>query len=367
MKYDFVIVGSGLFGAVFAEQALKKEKKVLVIDKRDHIGGNVYTESIDGINVHKYGPHIFHTNNDRVWNYVNKFSSFNRFTYMPLANFNNKYFNLPFNMNTFYQIWGLSNPDEVKNKIISQTKKYQSTKPKNLEEQAIKLVGNDVYEALIKGYTEKQWGRKATDLPPFIIKRLPVRFTFDNNYFNDKYQGIPEGGYTKMVEKILEGIEVKLNVNFLDDREHWQKISKKIIYTGPIDEYYNFRYGKLEYRSLRFETETIDQENYQGCAVVNYTDHKTPFTRIIEHKHFEFGTQEKTIITREYPQEWDESKERYYPVNDSKNNELFLKYKELSCSEKNVIFGGRLGDYKYYDMHMVIGSALSKSKKILEE
>tara|TARA_Y100001970_G_C14231075_1_gene858670 strand:+ start:2093 stop:3205 length:1113 start_codon:yes stop_codon:yes gene_type:complete len=367
MKYDYLVVGSGLFGSVFSEQARKKGKKVLIIEKRDHIGGNIYTENINGIQVHKYGPHIFHTNYEKVWNYVTKFTTFNRFTYMPMANFEGKYFNLPFNMNTFNQIWGLTNPKDVLEKIKSQTAHLEDQKPKNLEEQAIKLVGKDVYETLIKGYTEKQWGRKATELPPFIIKRLPVRFTFDNNYFNDKYQGIPEGGYTKLIESILEGIEVKTNTDFFKDKDYWLKTAKKIIFTGPIDEYYDYVFGNLEYRSLKFENEFLEEDNFQGCAVVNYTSSKVPFTRIIEHKHFDNSDQKGSIITKEYPQDWSIDKERYYPINDEKNNEIYKKYKELSLKDEKVYFGGRLAEYKYYDMHMVIGSALSKSEKILEK
>ena len=367
MEYDYLVVGSGLFGAVFSEQAKKKGNKVLVIEKRNHIGGNIYSEEINGIQVHKYGPHIFHTNYEKVWKYVNQFTSFNRFTYMPMANFEGKLYNLPFNMNTFYQIWGLSDPNDVKKKIISQTHKLNDVIPKNLEDQAIKLVGEDVYKTLIKGYTEKQWGRKAKDLPPFIIKRLPVRFTYDNNYFNDKYQGIPEGGYTKLIESIFDGIEIKTNVDFFKEKDYWLNSAKKIIFTGPIDEYYDYTFGSLEYRSLRFENEILEEDNFQGSAVINYTSSQVPYTRIIEHKHFDATEASGTVITREYPQDWSIDKERYYPINDDKNNAIYKQYKELSLKDDKVYFGGRLAEYKYYDMHMVIGSALSKSEKILEK
>ncbi|GLB48139.1 UDP-galactopyranose mutase [Neptunitalea lumnitzerae] len=364
LKYDYLIVGSGLFGCVFAHEAYKKGKKCLVIDKRSHIGGNIYCENVEGINVHKYGAHIFHTNDREIWDYVNSFVEFNRFTNAPIANYNGKLYNLPFNMNTFYQLWGVKTPDEAKAKIDEQIKDLNITNPQNLEEQALSLVGVDVYEKLIKGYTEKQWGRKATELPAFIIKRLPVRFTFDNNYFKDKYQGIPIGGYNKLIDGLLDGIEVKTEVDFFKEKAYFESIADKIVFTGKIDEYYNFQFGKLAYRSLEFKTEVKDTANYQGNAVVNYTDRETPFTRIIEHKHFEFGTQEKTVITREYPQEWDESKEPYYPVNDAINSEMFRKYKALADNEKDIIFGGRLAEYKYYDMHQVIGSALKKAKSI---
>lgn len=361
-KYDYLIVGSGLFGAVFAHEAYKKGKKCLVIDKRSHKGGNVYCEKIEDINIHKYGAHIFHTNDKEIWDYVNQFVEFNRYTNSPVAFYKNEVYNLPFNMNTFYQLWGVKTPEEAKNKIEEQVKASGITNPKNLEEQAISLVGMDIYEKLIKGYTEKQWGRKATELPAFIIKRLPVRFTYDNNYFNDKYQGIPIGGYNKLIDGLLEGIEVRLNVDFFAQREELTLLADKIVFTGKIDEYYNNQFGNLEYRSLKFETKTLDQSNFQGNAVVNYTENKIPFTRIIEHKHFEFGTQKKTVITYEYPDEWSLGKESYYPVNDDKNNAIYNQYKSLSEKDNNVIFGGRLAEYKYYDMHQIIASALKKSK-----
>lgn len=361
-KYDYLIVGSGLFGAVFAHEAYKKGKKCLVIDKRSHKGGNVYCEKIEDINIHKYGAHIFHTNDKEIWDYVNQFVEFNRYTNSPVAFYKNEVYNLPFNMNTFYQLWGVKTPEEAKNKIEEQVKASGITNPKNLEEQAISLVGMDIYEKLIKGYTEKQWGRKATELPTFIIKRLPVRFTYDNNYFNDKYQGIPIGGYNKLIDGLLEGIEVRLNVDFFAQREELTLLADKIVFTGKIDEYYNNQFGNLEYRSLKFETKTLDQSNFQGNAVVNYTENKIPFTRIIEHKHFEFGTQKKTVITYEYPDEWSLGKESYYPVNDDKNNAIYNQYKSLSEKDNNVIFGGRLAEYKYYDMHQIIASALKKSK-----
>lgn len=361
-QYDYLIVGSGLFGAVFAHEAQKKGKKCLVIDKRNHKGGNVYCEQTEGINIHKYGAHIFHTNDKEIWDYVNQFVEFNRYTNSPVAFYKNEVYNLPFNMNTFYQLWGVRTPEEAKNKIEEQVKASGITNPKNLEEQAISLVGMDIYEKLIKGYTEKQWGRKATELPAFIIKRLPVRFTYDNNYFNDKYQGIPIGGYNKLIDGLLDGIEVRLNVDFFAQREELTLLADKIVFTGKIDEYYNNQFGSLEYRSLKFETKTLDQSNFQGNAVVNYTENKIPFTRIIEHKHFEFGTQKKTIITYEYPDEWSLGKESYYPVNDDKNNAIYNQYKSLSEKDNNVIFGGRLAEYKYYDMHQIIASALKKSK-----
>ena len=358
-KYDYLIVGAGLYGSIFAYEMNKKGKKCLVIDKRNHIGGNIYCENIEGINVHKYGAHIFHTNNKEVWEYINNFCEFNNYINSPIANYKGEIYNLPFNMNTFNKLWGVVTPEEAKAKIEEQKKEFSMTEPKNLEEQAISLIGKDIYEKLIKGYTEKQWGRKATELPAFIIKRLPVRFTYDNNYFNDRYQGIPIGGYTRIIEKMLVGIEVKLNTNFFDDREYFENIAEKIVFTGMIDEFYNYKFGKLEYRSLRFETETLNEESYQGNAVVNYTERETPYTRIIEHKHFEFGKQEKTVITKEYPSEWKEGDEPYYPVNDEKNNKLYEKYRELAEKEKNVIFGGRLGEYKYYDMDKIIEKVLS--------
>jgi UDP-galactopyranose mutase len=363
-KYDYLIVGSGLFGSVFAHEATKKGKKCLVIDIRNHKGGNVFCENIEGINVHKYGAHIFHTNDKGIWDYVNQFVEFNRYTNSPIAFYKNEVYNLPFNMNTFYQLWGVKTPDEAKAKIEEQVKASGVTNPKNLEEQAISLVGIDIYNKLIKGYTEKQWGRKATELPSFIIKRLPVRFTFDNNYFDDKYQGIPIGGYNKLIEGLLEGIEVKLNVDFFEDRTFYTQLADKIVFTGKIDEYYNNQYGNLEYRSLKFETKLLQIESFQGNAVVNYTDKEVPYTRIIEHKHFEFGNQKKSVITYEYPIEWTQGKESYYPVNDEKNNSIYRKYKELSDKDKNVIFGGRLAEYKYYDMHQIIASALNKVKQI---
>lgn len=364
MKYDYLIVGAGLFGSVFAHEVTKKGKKCLVIDKRNHIGGNVYCEKIEGINVHKYGAHIFHTNNKEIWDYVNSFVEFNRYTNSPIAMYKGKIYNLPFNMNTFYQLWGVKTPQEAKEKLESQIKENFFKKPKNLEEQALSLVGKDIYEKLIKGYTEKQWGRKATELPAFIIKRLPVRFTFDNNYFNDKYQGIPIGGYNKLVEKLLDGIDVRTKQDFFNKKDFFLNKAHTIVYTGKIDEFFNYKHGKLAYRSLSFENEVLDLVNYQGNAVVNYTEKKIPFTRIIEHKHFEFGAQKKTVITKEYPAEWKEGKEPYYPVNDEKNSLIYGKYKKMADATNNVIFGGRLAEYKYYDMHQVIASALKKAKEI---
>lgn len=363
-KYDFLIVGAGLYGSVFAYEVKKRGKTCLIIDKRDHIAGNIYTEKIEGINVHKYGAHIFHTNKREVWDYVNNFSEFNRYTNSPIANYNGEIYNLPFNMNTFNKMWGVETPEEAKEKIRKQCIDNYSENPKNLEEQAINLVGTDIYEKLIKGYTEKQWGRPCSELPAFIIKRLPVRFTYDNNYFNDIYQGIPIGGYTTMVQKMLDGIEVVLNTDYLKDKDKWDNIADKVIYTGPIDAYFDYKLGVLQYRSIYFENEILEIENFQGNAVVNYTDKETPYTRIIEHKHFEFGTQPKTIISREYSKEWDKEDEPYYPINDDKNNKLYNKYKELAENEENVIFGGRLGEYKYYDMDKVIEVALAKVKEI---
>jgi UDP-galactopyranose mutase len=350
---------------VFAHQCKKAGKKCLVIDKRAHSGGNVYCENIEGINVHKYGPHIFHTNDKAIWDFVNSFVEFNRFTFMPMANYKGKLYNLPFNMNTFYQLWGTISPQEAIQKIESQVKGLNITSPKNLEEQALSLVGTDIYEKLIKGYTEKQWGKKANELPAFIIKRLPVRFTYDNNYFNDKYQGIPIGGYNKLTEALLEGIEVKLNTDFFANRQHYLNLAPKTVFTGKIDDYFDCRFGELEYRSLRFEVEVLEKNNFQGNAMVNYTDSETPFTRITEHKHFEFGTQPHTVISREYPQKGTKNNESYYPINDVLNNSLYRKYEQLSFEHPNVIFGGRLAEYKYYDMHQVIGAALAKSKKEL--
>lgn len=364
-KYDFLIVGSGLYGSVFANEANRNGKKCLIIDKRSHIGGNIYTEKIENINVHKYGAHIFHTNNKEVWDYVNKFAQFNRYTNSPIANYKGEIFNLPFNMNTFNKMWGVITPKEAKEKIEEQRRENYTEEPKNLEEQAINLVGIDIYEKLIKGYTEKQWGRSCRELPSFIIKRLPVRFTYDNNYFNSYYQGIPVDGYTSMIESMIEGIDVKLNEDYLKDKEMWNSIACKIVYTGPIDAYFNYKFGVLEYRSVSFEEEILECENYQGNAVVNYTDSNIPYTRIIEHKHFEFGTQPKTIISREYSAEWKLGDEPYYPVNDSRNNELYDKYRILTKEEDNVIFGGRLGEYKYYDMDKVIELALKKARESL--
>ncbi|AUC85236.1 UDP-galactopyranose mutase [Polaribacter sp. ALD11] len=362
MKYDYLIVGSGLFGAVFAHEANNRGKKCLVIDKRSHLGGNIYCEEKEGINVHKYGAHIFHTNDKTIWDYVNSFVEFNRFTNSPMANYKGELYNLPFNMNTFYQLWGVKTPEEAKSIIQDQIKGLNIIEPKNLEEQALSLVGTDIYYKLIKGYTEKQWGRPATELPAFIIKRLPVRFTFDNNYFKDKYQGIPLGGYNKLIDGLLKGIDTKTSVDYFKNKKEWDQKADKIVFTGKIDEFYNYQFGKLNYRSLKFEHETLNTENHQGNAVVNYNEKEVPYTRIIEHKHFEFGTQSKTIVTKEYPQEWDDSKEPYYPINDDKNGDLFLKYKKISKKEDNVIFGGRLAEYKYYDMHQVIGSALKRVK-----
>ena len=362
-KYDYLIVGSGLFGSIFAYEANKKGKKCLVIDKRDHIGGNIYCEDIEDINVHKYGAHIFHTSNKEIWDYVNSFVEFNRYTNCPVANYKGELYNLPFNMNTFYQLWKVKTPQEAIAKIEEQVKEANIEEPQNLEEQAIKLVGKDIYEKLIKGYTEKQWGKKATELPSFIIKRLPVRLTFDNNYFNDKYQGIPVGGYNKIIEKMLENIDVKLNTDFFENREELEDMAEKIVFTGMIDEFYDYKFGTLEYRSLKFEHETLEEENYQGNAVVNYTEYDIPYTRIIEHKHFEYGNQPKTVITREYPATWNKGDEPYYPINNDENNELYSKYKELADKEENVIFGGRLAEYKYYDMHNVIEKALEAVNK----
>lgn len=358
-KYDYLIVGSGIFGSIFAYEANKRGKKCLVIDKREHIGGNIFCENIEQINVHKYGAHIFHTSNKEVWNYINNFVEFNRYTNSPVANYKGELYNLPFNMNTFYQLWKVKTPKEAKEKIEEQVRDANIVEPRNLEEQAIKLVGKDIYEKLIKGYTEKQWGKKAIELPAFIIKRLPVRFTYDNNYFNDKYQGIPIGGYNVFIEKMLEGIEVKLNTDFFKNREELENLANKIVFTGMIDEFYDYRFGTLEYRSLRFEHEILNEENHQGNAVVNYTEYEIPYTRVIEHKHFEDGQQEKTVITKEYPATWKKGDEPYYPINNEKNNLMYEKYKELADKEENIIFGGRLAEYKYYDMHHVIERALN--------
>lgn len=362
MKYDYLIVGAGLYGAVFAHEAKKAGKKVLVIDRRDHIAGNVYTEKVEDIHVHKYGAHIFHTNNKEVWEYVNQFAEFNRFTNSPVANYRGELYSLPFNMYTFNKMWGVVTPEEAAAKIEEQRLAAGISEPKNLEEQAISLVGTDIYEKLVKGYTEKQWGRPCSELPAFIIKRLPVRLTFDNNYFNALHQGIPVGGYTKMVRNMLEGIEIRLGVDYLEEKETLGALADKVVYTGAIDAYFGYKLGVLEYRSVRFETEVLDKPNFQGNAAVNYTDAKTPWTRIIEHKWFEFGTQPKTVISREYSSEWKVGDEPYYPVNDEKNMNLYKKYKELAKTEEKIIFGGRLGEYRYYDMDAVIASALEKCK-----
>lgn len=369
--YDYLIVGTGLFGAVFAYKAKQQGKKCLVIDRRPHLGGNIYCEKMEGINVHKYGAHIFHTSNKTVWEFVNSIVEFNRYTNSPVANYKGKLYNLPFNMNTFYQMWGVTTPAEATAKIeeqkaeaVARMKEQGVTEPRNLEEQAQLLIGKDIYEALIKGYTEKQWGRKCTELPAFIIKRLPVRLVFDNNYFNDKYQGIPIGGYNVLIERLLEGVEIRLNCDFFANREELSAMADKIVFTGAIDEFYNYQFGKLEYRTVNFETEVLDMPNYQGNAVVNYTEKEVPYTRVIEHKHFEmFGADievcPKTVISKEYSSEWTEGSEPYYPVNDEKNNSLYLKYKELADKETNVIFGGRLAEYKYYDMHHIVEKALN--------
>jgi UDP-galactopyranose mutase len=362
IRYDYLIVGAGLFGSMYAYKARQAGKRVFVVDKRSHTGGNLYCENIEGINVHKYGPHIFHTSNKKVWDFVNSIVPFNHFRYSPLACYKDRLYNLPFNMNTFYQLWGTKTPEEAKNKIEQQKKEFiiklHGRSPSNLEEQAISLVGEEVYEKLIKGYTEKQWGRPCNELPAFIIKRLPVRFSFDNNYFNDLYQGIPEGGYNRLIKGLLKDIEVRVNTDFFRERNELCKTVDKIVYTGKIDEYFDYRYGKLEYRSLRFEEELPDTDNYQGNAAINYTDTNHPYTRIIEHKHFEFGAQPITVITKEYPQEWEDGREPYYPVNNEKNNRLYEKYKILSDREANVLFGGRLAEYKYYDMHQIIENTL---------
>ena len=362
MKYDYLVIGAGLYGAVFAHEAKNAGKKVLVIDKRDHIAGNVYTEEVEDINVHKYGAHIFHTNNKEVWEYVNRFAEFNRFTNSPVANYKGELYSLPFNMYTFNKMWGVVTPEEAAEKIEEQKRAAGISEPKNLEEQAISLVGTDIYEKLIKGYTEKQWGRPCCELPAFIIKRLPVRLTFDNNYFNALYQGIPQGGYTKMVSNMLEGAEVRLGVDYLAEKKELDALADKVVYTGAIDAYFGYKLGVLEYRSVRFETEVLDKPNFQGNAAVNYTDAGTPWTRIIEHKWFEFGAQPKTVISREYSSEWKVGDEPYYPVNDEKNMKLYEEYKNLSASEEKVIFGGRLGEYRYYDMDAVIASALKKCR-----
>lgn len=363
-KYDYLIIGAGLFGSVFAFKAKQIGKQVLVIDKKPHIGGNLFCENIEGINVHKYGAHIFHTSDKEVWDFVNSIVEFNRYTNSPVANYKGKLYNLPFNMNTFYALWGTKTPSEAIAKIEEQKKKYGVSKPENLEEQALSLIGKDIYEILIKGYTEKQWGRKATQLPPFIIKRIPVRYTYDNNYFNDKYQGIPIGGYNKLIEGLLVGIDVECNVDYFKRKDELNKLADKIVFTGMIDEFYNYRFGQLEYRSLRFEEEIINCQNFQGNAVINYTESEIPFTRIIEHKHFEFGTQDKTVITKEYPSEWKKGNDPYYPINDNKNEEIYIKYKKLASQEKNILFGGRLAEYKYYDMHQIVSNVLKIFKNI---
>lgn len=363
--YDYLIVGAGLFGATFANRAKEVGKACLVIDKRDHIAGNVYTKEVEGIQVHIYGAHIFHTNSRKVWNFVNRFAEFNRFTNSPIANYHGEIYSLPFNMYTFNKMWGVTTPKEAEEIIAKQVREAGIGEPKNLEEQAIRLVGTDIYEKLIKGYTQKQWGRKCTDLPAFIIKRLPVRFTYDNNYFNALYQGIPMGGYTRLVENMLEGTDVRLGTDYLADKENLDRLAKKVIYTGPIDAYFGYQLGTLEYRSVRFETEVLDIPNYQGNAAVNFTDEETPFTRIIEHKWFEFGTQQKTVISREYSSEWNRGDEPYYPVNDEKNSALYKEYKKLADADGKVLFGGRLGEYRYYDMDAVIDSALAFSERVL--
>lgn len=363
MHYDYLVVGAGLFGAAFAQRMLETEKSVLVIEKRDHIGGNVFTEEVEEIQVHRYGAHIFHTDSKKAWEYVNRFAEFNRYTNSPIANYHGQLYSLPFNMYTFHKMWDVNTPIEAADIIARQRHDSGILVPTNLEEQAISLVGTDIYEKLIKGYTEKQWGRPCRELPSFIIRRLPVRYTYDNNYFTSRYQGIPIGGYTRMVEKMLSGIEVRLNVDYLEDKAHWDSLADRVVYTGPIDAYFGYCCGPLAYRSVRFETEVLDMPNFQGNAVVNYTDRETPFTRIIEHKHFEFGTQSKTVISREYSQEWEPGMEPYYPVNDEKNTALYEQYRALAEKEPNILFGGRLGQYRYYDMDAVLLSALELAEK----
>lgn len=363
--YDILIVGAGPYGSTVAYEAKKRGLKCLVVEKRDHIGGNIYTKNINGINVHYYGAHIFHTSNKEIWNYVNQFAEFNHYINSPLANYKNKLYNLPFNMNTFYQMWGTKTPAEALAKIEEQKTKHNYTNPSNLEEQALMLVGEDIYFKLIKGYTEKQWGLQATEIPAFIIRRIPVRLRYDNNYFNDPYQGIPIGGYTAIIEKMLEGIEIQLNTDFLSDKNRFESMAKKIVYTGEIDRYFDYKYGQLDYRSLRFEHQVLENtDNFQGNAVVNYTEREVPYTRIIEHKHFEFGEQKTTVISKEYSEEYKDGTDPYYPINDERNNELFARYKKLADSKKNIHFGGRLGEYKYYDMDKVIASALSNCESI---
>lgn len=366
MKYNYLIVGAGLFGAVFAHEATKAGKKCLVIDRRNHIAGNIYTEEMEGVNVHKYGAHIFHTSDKKIWNYINEFAEFNNYINSPVAVYKDELYNLPFNMNTFSKMWNIKTPTEAKQIIANQIADLNIKEPANLEEQALSLVGTDVYEKLIKGYTEKQWGRECKELPSFIIKRLPLRFTYDNNYFNDRFQGIPMGGYTPIIEKMLEGSDILTDTDYFEFRKNNPDIAETTVFTGMIDEYFDFCYGHLEYRTVRFETEVLDEENFQGNAVVNYTEREVPYTRIIEHKHFEFGKQEKTVISKEYSTEWVPGMEPYYPVNNDKNNELYEKYAELAAKEKNVIFGGRLGDYKYYDMDKVILAALEAAEKYLK-
>lgn len=359
--YDYLIVGAGLFGAVFAHEMNQLGKKILVIERRDHIGGNIHTRKIEDINVHWYGPHIFHTSNKKIWDYINQFAEFNNFVNSPLANFEGSLYNLPFNMNTFYQLWGSNTPEEAK--IIIDTQKVEFDDPKNLEEQALSLVGKDIYEKLIKGYTEKQWGRKATEIPAFIIKRIPLRYRYDNNYFKDSFQGIPKGGYTAIIDKLLEGIDVRTNTDYLKERKHFDSITKKVLYTGPIDELFDYCYGELEYRSLKFEHEIRDVSNLQGNAVINYTSSSVPWTRIIEHKHFEFGEQEKTFVSKEYSIEWKKGDEPYYPINDNNNNLKYEKYRELALEDESLLLGGRLAEYKYYDMHQVIEKSLELVEK----
>lgn len=367
VQYDYIIVGAGLYGAVFAYMLQQSGKRCLVIDKRNHIGGNIYCENIDGINVHKYGPHIFHTNNKEVWEFVNSFVEFNNFVYSPLAFYKGHLYNLPFNMNTFYQLWGTLTPNNAKKVIEGQVKLHRVLNPINLEEQALSLIGIDLYKTFIKGYTEKQWGRNAKEVPAFIIKRIPLRYTFNNNYFNDRYQGIPVGGYNLLIRKLIEGVEIRLDTNFLENRKYFEKIAGKILYTGRIDEFYNYMFGKLEYRSLLFETKELDVDNYQGNAAINYTEENIPYTRSIEHKHFEFGEQKHTIITKEYPASFDGKNEPYYPINDKSNNSIFSKYKELADKQQKHLFGGRLGNYKYYDMDDTIEAAIKHAKKEILE
>lgn len=364
MKYDYLVVGAGLFGAAFAQMAKEKGKRVLVIDKRNHIAGNIYTEDVGGIAVHRYGAHIFHTDDEEVWQYANRFATFNRFTNAPLAKYQDRLYHMPFNMNTFYAMWGVTKPNEAR-EIIERQRKEITGEPQNLEEQAISLVGRDIYEALVRGYSEKQWGRPCRELPAFIIRRLPVRFTYDNNYFNDRYQGIPEDGYTAIFEKLLDGIDLRLSCDYLAEKDTLRPLAERMIYTGPIDQYFDYCYGPLQFRSLRFETEVLDTDNYQGNAVVNYTDAETPFTRIIEHKHFVFGTQPKTVVTREYPADWQVGGEPYYTVNDEANSALYQKYAALAAQDDTVVFGGRLGEYQYYDMDKVIASALACAQREL--